>query len=1146
MKFFNQHKEELNSFKLKCDQFGLTFTLPTSELIQACDRCDESISESVLKQFAILKILEEQGLAESLPNGFSIDTDSTVCLDDATRHVLKLPQPWGGSFDAKIQGLTNNPNFTVSLELVRANGKRISYYETKEPFIVITDRERYLPSPAQWMALKAIKDHESSLNDEYHNLLVIYQLQQAINAECEIHLHHFQFELIDPDEISISGEMTESGDLNLVPYFGTTLDFSDLENRLGQLDKDGKVQSLRVGDIFILLGEKKREAVDEVIRNRTIKKDQLEQFIKNPSAFLDASLVDLDLGFSFRMHGATAFKHAYFGDTDQTGISWFEEAVKQEDTFPPSMIKKLVKSEEELERISSEIRDAMKKGATVFPIGDDIVDISNSEAVEKVLTETFKEIKDRRDNPEDDEEESLEPVVVDVDLNDTEVTFGGDDFQDKLNDVLFEGHLDYSDLARPPLAHQKVGIRWFLGLSEEGLKQKPKNAICGGMLADDMGLGKTFIALVGISEYLRICRQQDVPERPILVVAPKSLLEVWKEEVEKTFKKSPFKDIVTLHGAGLSRYKQVGARAETHLPVDEIRFSLKVGGDFVTDRLDMPNRLILTTYETLRSYQFSLCSIDWGIVVFDEAQHIKNPNAMTTRAAKGLKACFKLVATGTPVENSLADFWCLMDTARPKALGSYQAFRKKFIQPILKATEEEKASVRESTGKELRQTVGALMLRRMKEDQLDGLPQKQVFVGIEGEDASYQYLKSLQKIMSGKQLQRYDGVIDLVAERKRSGQKGVVLGGLAQLKSVSLHPRLYEDGDALQNPTSDSAATASLNESGKLAMLLDVLNRAREDKEKVIIFLINKQLQSHLKIALTKIYGFPVDVINGDTKVTARNAERTRTGLIDIFKKREGFAIIIMSPIAAGTGLTITEANHVIHLERHWNPAKEAQATDRVYRIGQEKDVKVYLPILFHPTMDSFDLNLHRLLSVKTDLKDAVVTPEEVNPDSLFGKTLGSKHSQPERIRGENLNDLNPREFEALCAVLFAKEYHGTGVLTPQSGDNAADAYVVDGNQNVLIECKHKQDGSTYNTKDPITRFDFAKRCYEAQLNRQFDQLALVSNASSFGWSVKRAAKTVGVTLVARNELDKMLKNHLVTQLDIDRKLYAGNTEHHD
>jgi len=120
-----------------------------------------------------------------------------------------------------------------------------------------------------------------------------------------------------------------------------------------------------------------------------------------------------------------------------------------------------------------------------------------------------------------------------------------------------------------------------------------------------------------------------------------------------------------------------------------------------------------------------------------------------------------------------------------------------------------------------------------------------------------------------------------------------------------------------------------------------------------------------------------ITVINGDTKaVSSKPGVETRKNLIE---NKLGFNIIIMSPIAAGTGLTVIGANHVIHLERHWNPAKEAQATDRAYRIGQVKDVHVYLPILHHPNKTSFDVNLHHLLNSKIQIKDAVVTPEDVS-----------------------------------------------------------------------------------------------------------------------------------------------------------------------
>ena len=214
---------------------------------------------------------------------------------------------------------------------------------------------------------------------------------------------------------------------------------------------------------------------------------------------------------------------------------------------------------------------------------------------------------------------------------------------------------------------------------------QPELIVNGALLADDMGLGKTYIALVAMSEVYKLPELKNETKKPALIVAPLSLIENWIDESNKTYQDSPFRDIVVLQSnADLKKYKIKGASTETKQAVSQdssldsegIRYSLKVGKNFGNERLDLPERLVVTTYQTLRDYQFSLCKIDWQLVIFDEAQNIKNPNAMQTRAAKGLKANFKLLATGTPVENSLTDYWCLLDTAQPGLLGSYQEFRK--------------------------------------------------------------------------------------------------------------------------------------------------------------------------------------------------------------------------------------------------------------------------------------------------------------------------------------------------------------------------------------------------------------------------------------------------------------------------------------
>ncbi|PIE46438.1 MAG: helicase, partial [Gammaproteobacteria bacterium] len=339
---------------------------------------------------------------------------------------------------------------------------------------------------------------------------------------------------------------------------------------------------------------------------------------------------------------------------------------------------------------------------------------------------------------------------------------------------------------------------------------------------------------------------------------------------------------------------------------------------------------------------FSLCSIDWGMVVFDEAQNIKNPNAIQTRAAKGLNSDFKLLVTGTPVENSLADFWCLMDTAVPGHLYSYQDFRKKYIKPILEANKpildivnSNAKSVQLDIGLMLRKDVGHLMLRRTKEDVFSqdasqskygegkALPQKIVYVGLlddASEDSTYKYRQSLSSTMHDFQLATYEAVIN----EYRKAEHNQALACLHNLRDISLHPQLGNQGTLIGRKKTINDLKKTIGQSRKLTSLIVQLDSIKKLNEKCIVFCINKRLQEFLSLALTSIYSVPVHVINGDTKAVAKKqSSETRKSIISAFEAHEGFNIIIMSPIAAGVGLTITGANHVIHLERHWNPAKE-------------------------------------------------------------------------------------------------------------------------------------------------------------------------------------------------------------------------------
>jgi len=188
--------------------------------------------------------------------------------------------------------------------------------------------------------------------------------------------------------------------------------------------------------------------------------------------------------------------------------------------------------------------------------------------------------------------------------------------------------------------------------------------------------------------------------------------------------------------------------------------------------------------------------------------------------------------------------------------------------------------------------------------------------------------------MCDTQLDIYNATLKVQAE----AETNVVLAALQRLRDVSLHPQLADKG-MLRLPEKDKALTALVNESGKLQSIISVLTEIKKRKEKCIIFAVNKRLQQFICLALGRHFKLgPLPIINGDTKAVAKKATvKTRKSIIQEFEDQVGFRIIVMSPVAAGVGLTVVGANNVIHLERHWNPAKEAQATDRVYRIGRKK-----------------------------------------------------------------------------------------------------------------------------------------------------------------------------------------------------------------
>ena len=1105
----------------------------------------------LIHQYIALQMLVEEGLAEQEEGRFIINSESAVLLDDHTRSLLDLPSPWPGNMTVEISGNTQSSKFNALLILEAPDGEIIRYYDLKGPLLELSEEEKFLPDSLQWHVLKAVYDH-SNLSDnertEYKNLSLIYKLQQAHKKGLSINLAQFsKLDIVKPESISVTVDEQDDGSAILTPGFGNIASSDDIDKRLGQLNPEHNAQSLRINDSIVLLDEEKLSTVHEIIENRTIPKAHVKQFMETPGAYIDASRIDLDVGFSFRVKGATRFKHAYFGDTDLSEINWFN---RENDNIDPDMpsdspldLTQIINDQSELERFRTHMTDSIKAGANCFEFNQQNIPLDQIQIIEDELESlalTF-------DSQEDDISQDLK--VIDISQNDDFCDFGTETIPPQPEACFYNEPLDFSGYKRQPYPHQLEGIRWILGLSEESINAPVElHDRLGALLADDMGLGKTFMSLVSAAEYYRLAEVKGDIKRPVLVVAPLSLLENWKNEVYETFNKSPFRDIVILQSsADLKNYRVQGTGVETRQGFDtesgsdeevcdtNVHFSLKIGSQFGTDRLDMDRRLVLTTYQTLRDYQFSLCRIDWSLVIFDEAQNIKNPNALQTRTAKGLKARFKLVVTGTPVENHLGDFWCLFDTARPGILGAYQRFLKSFVLPMLRANNEELPDIRSEVGTELRTIVGGLMLRRTKAEKLSGLPTKKIFVGAQVTDDRVEIFDpNLVCTMEGTQLDTYESIVNAtVTDMDSKNASSKILRGLQQLKDVCLHPDLI-DGGTPAIPENPQDARSVMMLSAKLECLLMLLTQIQSRNEKAIIFILNKRLQQFIILCLQLIFNTKVDVINGDTKAVAKRASvRTRIKIIEEFQAKDGFQILVMSPVAAGVGLTVTAANNVIHLERHWNPAKEDQATDRVYRIGQKKDVNVYIPIIHHPEERSFEVNLHALLSNKIDLKEAIVTQEDVTAKDIAKTGLFNKKIKKEKskILGDDIARMPESHFIALIAELMDQKTEksiSTSITNILPGCNIQLENETEQTCEIVscVLTRHPECNETKSIRD----IEQARDCFENKQKKTILKMWIFTNARKFSKEMIRMAKDSQICLKSIKDVEKMLKKYPISR----------------
>lgn len=504
-------------------------------------------------------------------------------------------------------------------------------------------------------------------------------------------------------------------------------------------------------------------------------------------------------------------------------------------------------------------------------------------------------------------------------------------------------------VATPAKPHQSVGFDWLVEAYRAGWP--------GVLLADDMGLGKTFQALVFLA-WVRQNRRKAGMDRgahnkPIIIVAPTALLRNWIDEAERHLGPGALGERVDAFGSGLRHLKSARDEhwtPETAIHVDELRKA-----DWV-----------LTTYETLADNHRAFARVAFSVAVFDEAQKIKSPGAINTQSAKAMNADFVLGLTGTPIENRLADLWCIMDRVVPGYLGDLKDFVKVYEQ----GGESELKQLKEKLDRSPPDArAPAVLLRRMKTEILEGLPTRE--------------FKNKRIEMPPPQAQAYT---DAVRRAQTGGaSQGDMLRAIHAFRGVSLHPAGARDCD----PLDKTSVQSWFAQSARMRHAVSVLEGLKRAQEKALVFIEDLEIQALFAAAIAT----HLDLERQPAIINGSVPGEKRLEIVDRFQGSPApFDLLVLSPKAAGVGLTITAANHVIHLSRWWNPAVEDQCNDRCYRIGQHRPVTVHVPIAVHPHYGeaSFDVKLDLLLENKRKLSRDMLMPPVADGDvqQLFGQTV--------------------------------------------------------------------------------------------------------------------------------------------------------------
>jgi hypothetical protein len=1056
----------------------------------------ESPTASLDAKSALLNQLADEGKASVVEDDIVLSPASAVRLTAGEQRLLALPEVYPFGLELSISGILTDSDHHYHYHFIDGSRQAFTNVDRRGPILTCDGMGPYLLDEQLYELIEEIEWHRDGPQEGMRESFLLFAKIKGLAVDTGVLLDGYLEEesVVTSDSLTIRLSRGEDGSLGVEPVISAGE--GDIEGTdIAQSEFLRRFDSLGAKAVYPLTGkrvvvtEAQEEGLRQIKEVRHVPKEDEESFLRTPQAYLDPDLIDLD-SFSDRVIEIGEHQYKAFPFLRESKEPWLppEGGLIIDGEVLPIPVDEARGLLEAITGALDQGEKSIEWNGRQIPVGPEVVG-----ALEDLIGQLPKEEgRKGEDRPEGGEEKPDTRVLRIVD------NFEADEYssvrveRDPKSIHALPRSLQADTRLFP---HQKEGLAWLQTRWHRGAR--------GAIVADDMGLGKTLLALSFAAWCAELMEEGLYPRRPVLIVAPVSLLENWQTEYEKR--------LTPIFGSPHVLY----GRQIRELMLDDGRLDV----ERITD-----TGLVFTTYETLRRHQLSLGVIDWAVAILDEAQKVKTPTAMVTTAVKAMKYDFGIAMTGTPVENSWVDLWSLMDFAQPGHLESLKGFVAKYQTPLGRPETD-----RHSLGANLQGKVEQYMLRRMKEDHIEGLPTKTVIAH--------------RREMPPIQLRSYvNAVTRAKTELGGEGSGGTnVLKMIAHLRDVSLCPLLgIRDDLGLADTSTDELVSSS----ARLQATFEILDERQSKSEKAIVFLVSKRLQRVVQRVIRERYQVHAHIINGDVSGPKRQQ------LVDAFQEAPGFGVIILSTEAAGVGLNITAANHVVHLSRVWNPAKEDQATDRVYRIGQTKPVQVHIPMAVSPKLSEngwtpFDERLDSILEEKRALSRSVLLPSVIEEgefaafaqDLLSGDAIISDEPNSAVVGPANtdwVDRLSPEAFEDLSALLYRRMGYQV-TRTPRSRDHGADVVAVpheESGSGFVVQCKH-----TIHPRQPVASAAVdevlsALTYYTREYSTNFLPV-VVTNAVSLGERGTQLATQRDVQVVTRDELGSLLIEHEISESEL-------------